>query len=278
MLVIPLLIAGFVWSQRLAIADFFSEVKQTAEAPVAKTFDEVAGAADVENVKVVENVDVAVGAEVVDSDVSTQTAETNSTPTTSNQPSEFNLAVPFTSQAPLSVWDVVHEDTCEEAVIYMVNEFYEGGPAGKIDPNVAEADLLKIVEFEKVLFGFFESTTAAQISVLAEQMYGYERVGVFENPTIEEIKEHLVAGRPVIVPTAGRMLGNPNFTGEGPLYHALVLKGYTETKFVTNDPGTRLGADYQYTFETVMNAMHDWNGGDPVNGAKVIVVIYPNSD
>ncbi len=71
-------------------------------------------------------------------------------------------------------------------------------------------------------------------------------------------------------------LGNPNFSGEGPLYHALVLKGYTETTFVTNDPGTRLGADYQYDFDTIMTAMHDWNGGGVENGAKVVVVIYPN--
>jgi hypothetical protein len=107
-------------------------------------------------------------------------------------------------------------------------------------------------------------------------MYGYEKAEVVEDPSVEDLKKHIVAGYPVIVPTAGRMLGNPNFTGEGPLYHALVLKGFTETTFVTNDPGTRRGADYQYDFETVMNAMHDWNGGDVENGAKVVVVVYPN--
>jgi len=25
-----------------------------------------------------------------------------------------------------------------------------------------------------------------------------------------------------------------------------------------------------------MNAMHDWNGGDVLNGKKVVVVVYPN--
>lgn len=312
----PILILAILWSQKDGLLDFWSDTERMAAAPVAKTFEEVMGGGGVEvvedvdvavgddgveaveNVEDVENVDVVVGA-VVEGDKTvspeeektpepiqptnstTSTPSTNSTtstPTVSTLPIEFNLAVPFTSQAPLSVWDVVHEDTCEEAAIYMIHRFYEGDPAGKINPSVADAELLKIVEFEKALFGFFESTTAAQISVLAEQMYGYERVEVITDPTIEDLKTHISAGRPVIVPAAGRMLGNPNFTGEGPLYHALVLKGYTKTNFVTNEPGTRLGADYQYSFETVMNAMHDWNGGDVNNGAKVVVVIYPNAD
>lgn len=158
----------------------------------------------------------------------------------------------------------------------MVHEFYEGVPAGQISATTAEADIMKIVEFEKALFGFFESTTATQIAILAEQMYGYEKVEVIIDPTIDDLKEQILAGHPVIVPAAGRLLGNPNFSGEGPLYHALVLKGYTETTFVTNDPGTRRGSDYQYDFATVMNAIHDWNGGDVLNGAKVVVVVYPN--
>lgn len=302
------MILVILWSQKNALLDFWSDSERFAAAPTPKTFEEVAvkgeervegdGSFFAELRKDVAGEDV--GLIVNDSvpssekEVSDQTTNpTDSVPLTPNTsspsssstpsisaslPKEFNLAVPFTSQAPLSVWDLVHEDTCEEAAIYMIHRFYEGDSAGKIEVNVAEAELLKIVEFEKALFGFFESTTAAQISVLAEQMYGYEYVEVIENPTIEDLKTHIAAGRPVIVPTAGRMLGNPNFTGEGPLYHALVLKGYTETTFVTNDPGTRLGADYQYNFETIMNAMHDWNGGDVENGAKVVVVIYPNAD
>jgi hypothetical protein len=290
----PVLILAILWSQKNALLDFWSDSERFAAAPTPKTFEEVTGevaeGAEEAEVVVEENTievvkenepvpstSVVTGegeAEIINSD-----EKLPATPfTPSTMPTEFNLAVPFTSQAPLSVWDLVHEDTCEEAAIYMIHRFYEGDSAGKIEVNVAEAELLKIVEFEKALFGFFESTTAAQISVLAEQMYGYEYVETVENPTIEDLKTHIAAGRPVIVPTAGRMLGNPNFTGEGPLYHALVLKGYTETTFVTNDPGTRLGADYQYDFETVMNAMHDWNGGDVENGAKVVVVIYPNAD
>lgn len=270
----PVLILGILWWQKDAVVDFWSDTQRMAAAPVPQSYDEVAGnEAESATPPVVET--------NVPAEPAVETPEPETDPTTTippdpSIPSEFNLAVPFTSQAPLSVWDVVHEDTCEEASLYMVNAFYEGWPAGKIDPTKADADLLKIVEYEKALIGFFESTTAAQIAVLAEQMYGYERVEIVENPTIEDLKSLLATGHPIIVPAAGRLLGNPNFTGEGPLYHALVLKGYTETTFVTNDPGTRLGADYQYDFETIMNAMHDWNGGDVLNGKKVVVVVYPN--
>jgi len=94
---------------------------------------------------------------------------------------------------------------------------------------------------------------------------------------VEDIKRQLVAGRPVIVPSAGRLLGNPFYNQPGPIYHMLVLRGYTKTKFITNDPGTRRGEGYQYSFDVVMQAMRDWNNGDVLNGRKVVLVIYPNS-
>jgi len=299
----PIFLLVILWWQKDAITVFLSDVQRTAAAPTPQAFSEVVGNEAIEGGEsafaglrrgegdegyekeegVEPNLDFGdktIGLPFPIKEDKLLVAEeenpSSSDASSSPIPSEFNLAVPFTSQAPLVNWDVLHEDTCEEAAIYMVNAFYEGWSAGKIDPDQAEVDLLKIVDYEKALFGFFESTTATQIAVLAEQMYGYEKVEVIENPTVGDLKNHLVAGRPVIVPTAGRMLGNPNFTGEGPLYHAVVLKGYTETTFVTNDPGTRLGADYQYDFDTIMRAMHDWNGGDVENGAKVVVVIYPN--
>ncbi|MFH1252777.1 MAG: C39 family peptidase [Candidatus Uhrbacteria bacterium] len=286
------LFLGFLWSQRGSALDFVDDVQRRVEAPTPVAFSEVQklenvesvkNAEDVEIVEIVENVDGGVGEtnEISlpeENDPTPTDKSTISTPSTisTDLPAEFNLAVPFTSQTPLGNWDVVHEETCEEAALYMIHKFYEGETADKIDPETAETDLMKIVEFEKALFGFFESTTATQIAVLAEQMYGYERAEVVTDPTIEDLKKFIAAGYPVIVPSAGRLLGNPNFSGEGPLYHALVLKGYTDTTFITNDPGTRRGSDYQYDFATIMNAMHDWNDGDVLNGAKVVVVVYPN--
>lgn len=196
---------------------------------------------------------------------------------TSDLPKEINLAVPFTPQAPYANWELPYQEACEEASVYMVHEYYQGTPGGRIAAETADAVLLQIVDYEKVLFGDYLDTTAAQTATLAEQMYGYERVELIENPTVEQIKEQVAAGRPVIVPAAGQQLRNPFFTQPGPLYHMLVIRGYTGNSFITNDPGTRRGEGYTYSFETIMNAMHDWNGGDVENGAKVVIVIWPEN-
>ena len=192
-------------------------------------------------------------------------------------PSEFNLAVPFTSQAPHANWDLPYKETCEEASLYMVHAYYEGIKEGKIAAEIADAEIKKIIEFEKEIFGYYEDTTAEQTGTLAEMMYGHEKIELIENPTVEQIKTHVAAGHPVIVPAAGRLLGNPNFTAPGPIYHMLVIRGYTKDgKFITNDPGTKNGEAYVYDFDTVMNAMHDWNNGDEITeGKKVALVIYP---
>ena len=141
-------------------------------------------------------------------------------------------------------------------------------------PDEADAALLQIVDFENSWFGFYKDTTAEQTGILLEAMFNLN-YDLIENPTVEQIKQVIVDGYPVIVPAAGRQLGNPNFTGAGPLYHMFVIKGYTADGFIVNDPGTRLGADYFYTFDVVMNAMHDWNGGDVENGAKIVIVVKP---
>ncbi|MBU0645999.1 C39 family peptidase [Patescibacteria group bacterium] len=192
-------------------------------------------------------------------------------------PAQMNLAVPFTPQAPFSNWDLPFQEACEEASVYMVHEYYQGTPGGRIGAEAAEQALLKIVEYENALFGDYLDTSAAQTAILVEQMYGYGRVDLLANPTVEQIKEQIAAGRPVIVPAAGQQLHNPYFTQPGPLYHMLVIRGYTEKGFITNDPGTRHGEGYFYPFETLMSALHDWNGGDVDNGQKIILIIYPEN-
>lgn len=195
----------------------------------------------------------------------------------SSLPEAFNLAVPFTPQAPHADWSLPYKEACEEASLYMVHAYYQGVKATAIDPDTAKLEIDKIVEFEKGLFGFYEDTTAEQTATVAEMMYGYT-VETIDNPTIDQIKTHVAAGRPVIVPLAGRQLGNPFFTAPGPIYHMLVIRGYTKDgKFITNDPGTKHGQAYLYDFDTVMNAMHDWNGGKEItDGKKVVLVVYPN--
>ncbi|HRH31905.1 MAG TPA: C39 family peptidase [bacterium] len=188
-------------------------------------------------------------------------------------PTELNLAVPFTSQAPTGNWDALHEDACEEASMFMVQQFYLGTPAGKIDPKIADPEITRLVHVGESLGQGPSITLTGAKDLLMKDTNATAQI--LDNPTVEDIKLLISLGKPVIIPAAGRELGNPNFTGAGPLYHMLVIRGYTEDTFITNDPGTRLGENYSYGIDVIMDAIGDWNDGDPVHGAKRILYLDP---
>ena len=52
----------------------------------------------------------------------------------------------------------------------------------------------------------------------------------------------------------------------------LVLTGYDEDEFITNEPGTKNGAGYRYSIDVIMNAMHDLHR--PLEeGRKAVLVV-----
>ncbi|MEX2054793.1 MAG: C39 family peptidase, partial [Candidatus Andersenbacteria bacterium] len=156
-------------------------------------------------------------------------------------PADMNLAIPFTVQAPHANWDLPYKEFCEEASVLMTMSYINNTPITSRDS--AEAELLQIKAFEDERFGYYEDTTAEETAIIIREHYQYDQVALIENPTVAHIKEALAAGRAVIVPVAGQQLGNPYFQQPGPLYHMLVIKGYTaDGHFITNDPGTRRGA------------------------------------
>jgi hypothetical protein len=187
-------------------------------------------------------------------------------------PAEVNLAAPFTSQAPLVNWDAEHEEFCEEASILMAARALQGRTIK--DANDAENALQQIKDWEMEHFlGVYESTTALQTSRIVTGLYSLS-AELLSNPTVDQLKRELAAGHFIVVPAAGRELHNPNFKQPGPLYHMLLLKGYTkDDEFITNDPGTRNGRNYVYKTSVLMNAIHDWNNGDVMNGQSVVIVI-----
>lgn len=194
-------------------------------------------------------------------------------PVAKTLPAEINLAVPFIVQAPYAIWDAIHEDACEEASAMMLNAVYK--KIKSISKDEAEKEIQALTEWEIKRFGYFEDTTSAETALMMQEYYGLSGAQVIYNITVEDIKKELVAGRPVIIPAAGKLLGNPNFRNGGPPYHMLVIKGYTKTGlFIVNDPGTRRGADYTYTVEILYNAIHDWvKDGDILTGKKVMIVV-----
>jgi hypothetical protein len=187
-------------------------------------------------------------------------------------PEEINLRVPFTSQAPYGDWSLPYQEACEEASALMVHAFYEGA---QLPREEAKRQILEVVDFQTRQYGFYKDSDVEQTAQFIRELWGYESVRVLE-ASADQIRRELANGKPVIIPAAGQQLGNPNFTGAGPVYHMLVVKGYTKNGgFITNDPGTRNGENYVYTESVLMNAIHDWNDGNVTQGAKVMIVIDP---
>ncbi len=182
---------------------------------------------------------------------------------------QLPLKVPFTSQAPLAIWDQLHQEACEEASLLMVYYYRTGQKF--TSPQEAEAEIKKMVTWEESN-GFKIDLTAQELIAVASRYLKLKTGRVLMSPTVGQLKAELNAGRPVIVPAAGRLLLNHNFKVPGPIYHMLVLKGYDANGFIVNDPGTRRGESYLYSFERIMTAMHDWDPTNILNGRPSVVV------
>ena len=186
-------------------------------------------------------------------------------------PQAINLKVPFRSQAPFGDWSEPYENGCEEASLIMVDYYYRSAP---LSAQAMKDAIDEQVSWQITNWGSHDDISMEKLVELAKAFYPYQtRILTPLTPAL--IYEELVLGHPVIVPAAGRELHNPNFRQPGPLYHMLVIKGFTsDGKFITNDPGTRNGADYLYTESTLMSAIHDWTGAAP-DGPTVGVVLIP---
>ncbi len=182
----------------------------------------------------------------------------------------INLAVPFTSQAPTANWAEPFQNACEEASLIMVEHYY----ANKKMPDkpAVEKIIVDMVAWQVKTWGVHPELPITKEADLALAMYN-QKTEIVNNLTVEKIKDLLRQGRPVIVPADGKKLDNPNFKNGGPVYHMLVIKGFTGDKFITNDPGTRLGADFIYTQSNLMYSLADWDENkNAATGGKVGLV------
>ena len=196
----------------------------------------------------------------------------------SDQPDRASIlhAVPFTSQAPFADWkDPRQQDACEEASTLMAVSWARG-----LDLSKEEAleEILAIAEYENETFGSNKDTSAADTaSRILEGYFDFSDYEIKQNISKQQMIDALVAGDIVVMPTYGRGLGNPNFTGLGPEKHMLVVIGYDSRKdqFITNDPGTRKGKEYKYSTDTIMGAIKNYktSGAESINGKVNEVII-----
>jgi len=231
-------------------------------------------------------------------------------------PDKHSNTVAFTSQAPYAKWDDLHDEACEEASIIMAHNYLI--ETDKIEIRTAEDEIQKMVTFQKEYFGFHKDLTAEEMIELANKFYKEEyqlidlsseestpenkkittseesvpkteeilateettQISINEEK-IEYIKKELSNGNIFIIPAAGQKLENPYFRIPGPLYHALIIIGYDDSKkeFITHDPGTRRGENYHYSQEVIWNAIHDFPSKrtNILQGAKNIILVKKES-
>ena len=196
------------------------------------------------------------------------------TPPETGLPKNLNWPVPFTPQAPTANWDELHNEACEEASSIMAYAYYSGMKDVNLKPEFVEDELAKITEWEKQTFGYYLDIDAEETARLLREFYGLKAT-VLRGYTEDQLKTELSQNHLVLLLANGRLLGNPNFRQPGPPYHMLVLRGYNGDTFITNDPGTRKGLNYAYSFSTLYNAGGDWshtiNAVD--TGKKTVVIV-----
>lgn len=195
-------------------------------------------------------------------DNETNTPDSNNTEPTKQVnviPKQVMLAVPFISQAPDKDWgNPVHQDGCEEAAVLMAKLWVSGGNMSVVE---AVAELKAMADWQISRFGFAVDTSAADTLTILKEYYDLEG-SVVEMANTLVIKEALASRSIVLAPTNGFILNNPNFSSPPP-HHMIVILGYDDDaqEFIVNDPGTRKGQNYRYSYETIEKAIQDYESG-----------------
>ena len=135
-------------------------------------------------------------------------------------------------------------------------------------------EILELVDWEMDQFGDYEHTSVDQTAKILGNYLGLKTV-IHENPTLDDVKEVLADGHFIIMTLAGKELGNPFFTNGGPVYHAVLVKGYKKDgRVIVHDVGTRNGENYVYSWSVMENALHDY--AEPIeSGTKRMIEVLP---
>jgi len=190
-------------------------------------------------------------------------------------PSNKEISVPFTSQAPEGNWQEPWQNACEEASIVMIQNFYKDE---KLTPEKARQQILDVFKLKKTTAPASKDESIERIVEIINSGNLNWQARVADNPDLTAMKDELAANHPIIAPVYAPLLKNPNYTDPGPQYHVIVITGYDDVngEFVTNDPGTEEGKNYRYPYEVLLAAIHDYLASkDYTAGAKRVLFTEP---
>ncbi|MBT4722896.1 C39 family peptidase [Candidatus Falkowbacteria bacterium] len=165
----------------------------------------------------------------------------------------IDLDVPFQSQAPHRNWGMPYQEACEEAVLILAHRYFNNQT---ITADQMDEEIKSVVDWQMDKFGSYTDTSLAEVDQIAREYYNLN-TEITDDISLDNIKNQLADGNLVIVPTAGRLLGNPYYSNLGPIYHYILIRGYDGDQFITNDVGIMSGRGYKFKFKTVLNAIHD---------------------
>ncbi|OGH91178.1 MAG: hypothetical protein A2534_04335 [Candidatus Magasanikbacteria bacterium RIFOXYD2_FULL_39_9] len=177
---------------------------------------------------------------------------------------KINLSVPYVPEAPDGRMVKPWNNSCEEASTAMLDEYYFGNRDKGVTKTKAKKSILYYINIENKLFGYNGNTNAAEMTKVINEYSKYFEAKIKTNPTLEDIKNELRAGRPVIPLLYGKNLNNPRilFSRSGSYYHVFVIKGFDDAKkeFIVNDNGDlKQGLDLRYSYDTIMGALRDYD-------------------
>lgn len=190
-------------------------------------------------------------------------------------PEKTLLTVPFFAQAPTAKWDDPRQqDGCEEASILMAHLWLTGQT---MTVQQAEQAIIDMSDWQTREYGNFIDRSMADTAQMFEDYFGHTSYEVKRNITADDIKKELAQGRLVIVPTNGQILANPNYTAPGPITHMLPIIGFDDTtgEFITNDPGTRNGRQFRFSYDNLMRAIYDYPTGahEPYAPTETVMMV-----
>ena len=190
------------------------------------------------------------------------------------------LNIPFTTQIPNGKWINPWSNACEETSITMVNQYYLGEEKNII-PKKAISLISPLFSYENKNFGEnYDSNSYRTLRIINENtVYTGE---IKTSPTLQEIKDHLKLGLPIISLHYGFKLPNKNlhFRATGSSYHMMVVGGFdnTDQTFITNDPGDTVKGDgFRYKYDAFLKSLGDFDHiTKKVNTKKPTVILtYP---
>lgn len=188
-----------------------------------------------------------------------------------------NLPVPFVSEIPDGVWVNPWSNACEEASIVMINSYYKG--IKSITKNESKKLMIPIFNYENSVYGSNADSNSERTAKIVSTLSDFG-TSIVRNPTVEQIKNELRAGRPVISLHHGQMLANPDHRWRrgGSYYHMMVIVGFDENtdEFLVNDTADHdSGLDYRYKYDIIMSTLHDFNHTThKANGEPTVLFTY----